>query len=161
LNDAGGINNDESLHLLFSFLCRAEQKPKWKEKREKICKLFSLVRHFFGQNPSLSPSLSLFLLFYYTISDRTVLPHSVLFIVPETQAWKKIFSLVNLFFIRLLTVNGNDNERLTAFIINYIIIIIVITLILFTSSLHWRPQYNENQHNGHARKYFTMRFISF
>jgi len=92
----------------FLFHVVQKKKPKWKEKREKICKLFSSLFSRYSWEPiSLSPPT----LFYCTIPERTVLFHSLLFIVPEAQVWKKRFSLLNLVFISLLTVNDNDNER--------------------------------------------------
>jgi hypothetical protein len=93
-----------------------------------------------------------------------VLFHSLLFIVPEAQVWKKRFSLLNLVFISLLTVNDNDNdnERTNDSICNKLNRHHYWHYFYFIHDLflHWKQQYNENQHNGTARKYLTIRFIS-
>ena len=104
---------------------------------------------FEAHHSSLSLSVSFAEPFYCTILNRTVLSHSlthsILFIVLERhKSERKIFSLLNLVFISLLTVDDDDDESERANeqtndddgiqTRNQIIIIIIIVIIVIIPS---------------------------
>ena len=103
---------------------------------------------FEAHHSSLSLSVSFAEPFYCTILNRTVLSHSlthsILFIVLERhKSERKIFSLLNLVFISLLTVDDDDeseraNEQTNdddgIQTRNQIIIIIIIVIIVIIPS---------------------------